>query len=112
MTKDIRLAYHAYRPYLPMHGIIWRAGKKGGNFTERVMSERAISKRVEQLGSLMLGIYTLSPHDLRHYWATNAAKSGTNAFALRDAGGWNSMVMPSRYVEESTIANEDVKLNT
>ena len=44
------------------------------------------------------------------YWATRAASMGTDAFALRDAGGWSSLVMPSRYVDESAIANEGVKL--
>ena len=40
-----------------------------------------------------------------------AARSGTDPFALRDAGGWNSLSMPSRYVEDQDIANEGVILD-
>jgi integrase len=57
-----------------------------------------------------IGVTGLSAHDCRHYWASRAASQGTDAFALRDAGGWNSLAMPSRYVEAATIANERVKL--
>ena len=39
---------------------------------------------------------------------TNAG--GTDAFALRDAGGWSSLAMPSRYVEAAQIANAGVNL--
>jgi integrase len=73
------------------------------------MSERAITERVRVLGAAV-GLAGLSAHDCRHYWATQAAKNGTNAFRLRDAGGWSSLAMPSRYVEAAAIANEGVIL--
>lgn len=73
------------------------------------MSGRAISKRVGLLG-LDVGAVGLSPHDCRHYWATNAANSGTGVFSLRDAGGWSSVAMPARYVEAAAVANEGVLL--
>ncbi|MEO8393031.1 MAG: tyrosine-type recombinase/integrase [Chloroflexota bacterium] len=57
-----------------------------------------------------LGVQRLSAHDLRHSWATRAARNKTAAFDLRDAGGWNSLAMPSRYVEAAKIANEGVNL--
>jgi integrase len=74
------------------------------------MSERAITKRVNELG-MKWGIAKLSAHDGRHSWATRAARSGTDPFALQEAGGWNSLAMPRRYVEEAQIANEGVKLD-
>jgi integrase len=53
----------------------------------------------------------LSAHDGRHSWATKAVRSGTDPFALQEAGGWNSLAMPRRYVEAARIANEGVKLD-
>jgi hypothetical protein len=52
----------------------------------------------------------LSAHDLRHSWATRAARNKTDAFDMREAGGGNSLAMPSRYVETAKIANEGVNL--
>lgn len=103
-------------------GKLLRASQKGYNrrdehgnimttpprLTSEGMSERAINKRVRELGKA-IGITTLSPHDLRHYWATDAARAGTDPFSLQDAGGWNSLAMPRRYVESSQIANVGIK---
>lgn len=83
--------------------------KTGELMTGAGMSERAITERVRVLGAAV-GLVALSAHDCRHYWATRAATMGTDAFALRDAGGWSSLAMPSRYVEAATIANERVIL--
>ncbi len=90
-------------------GPLLRGSRKGGKLTNAGMTERAIAARVAAIG-LRVGIEGLSPHDCRHYWATRAAAQGTDPFALRDAGGWSSMAMPSRYVEAAKIANERVKL--
>ncbi len=73
------------------------------------LTTRAINKIVARLGETV-DIKGLSPHDLRHYWATIATQKGTNVKDLQQAGGWNSPYMPLRYAEESEIANEGVKL--
>jgi integrase len=83
--------------------------RKNGNLTPKGMSERSLSLRVNQLGK-QISLFGLSPHDCRHYWATTAARSGTDPFSLQEAGGWSSLEMPRRYVEDSTIANQGVKL--
>jgi len=83
--------------------------KHGNKLGASGMSERAITKRVEYLGR-RFGITGLSAHDGRHSWATTAARKGTDPFALQEAGGWNSLAMPRRYVEAAKIANEGVKL--
>lgn len=70
---------------------------------------RSINKRVRALGRVV-DIATLSPHDLRHYWATHALKKGTSVRALQQAGGWNSPYMPLRYAADTEIANEGVIL--
>ncbi|MBA3824954.1 MAG: tyrosine-type recombinase/integrase [Ktedonobacterales bacterium] len=51
-----------------------------------------------------------TPHDFRHYWATNAVAGGTTLHDLMIAGGWSSLAMPQRYINEQEIANSGVKL--
>lgn len=93
----------------PTSGPLLRGSRKGGHLSKPGMSERAITARVRYLGEL-IGVSSLSAHDCRHYWATTAARNGTDAFVLRDAGGWNSLAMPGRYVESQKVANEGVRL--
>lgn len=69
-----------------------------------------LNRRVEQLG-LAIGLSCLSPHDCRHFWATDAVRNGTDIKSLQDAGGWSSPAMPLRYAERSKIANSGVKLS-
>jgi integrase len=109
MTPDTLRAVAAWlHTDAPAMGPLLRGSRKGGALTEPGMSERAITARVAELGA-GLGVVGLSAHDCRHSWATRASK-GKDAFALRDAGGWNSLAMPSRYVEAATIANERIAL--
>jgi site-specific recombinase XerD len=70
----------------------------------------SINARVGQLGEAM-GIKGLSPHDCRHYYATDAIRNGTDIKSLQDAGGWNSPAMPLRYAESAKVANSGVKLS-
>jgi integrase len=80
------------------NGVLWGA-----------MSMRAIRERVGLLAE-RIGVAGLSPHDLRHTWATRAARGKSDPFALRDAGGWSSLAMPSRYVQSNEVANERIDL--
>lgn len=94
-----------------------RGSRKGGKLEDFArkdgkpngMTERALTKRVRDLGA-QIDVDGLSAHDCRHYWATRAARQGTDPFALQEAGGWSSLAMPRRYVESAKIANEGVKL--
>ena len=87
-----------------------RASVKGGKLAHNGVTRFGVAKRVQELGR-MVGVENLSPHDLRHSWAVRAAKHKTDAFALRDAGGWSSLAIPSRYVEAAKVANEGIKLS-
>jgi integrase len=111
LTERTLLAACSYMKIAPKDGSIWRhADRKGRNgLTTQGMSERGINKRVELLGR-QIGIEGLSPHDLRHYWATQAARSGTPLKNLQEAGGWNSPAMPLHYIEAEQVANEGVIL--
>lgn len=104
----------AARSYLaadaPASGPLLRGSRKNGALWGQ-MSVRAIRDRVAILGE-RIGVQGLSPHDLRHTWATRAARGKSDPFALRDAGGWSSLAMPDRYVESSEIANERITLET
>lgn len=109
-TQAAALAY--IQNDAPALGPVWRASAGrglSGELADQGMSERAITKRVAYLGALA-GVAGLSAHDLRHYWATRAARNGTQIDRLQDAGGWNSPAMPLRYVEAAKIANSGVML--
>lgn len=73
------------------------------------MGKSAIYQRVRFLGD-QIGIEHLSPHDCRHFWATSASEAGTDLENLKQARGWASLEMPSRYIKRRYIANEYVKL--
>lgn len=90
--------------------MITKSGKQQKARTkESGLTTRAISKIINRIGKIV-DVEGLSPHDLRHYWATIALRKGTDIKALQQAGGWNSPYMPLRYAEESEIANKGVKL--
>ena len=93
----------------PAQGPALRASRKGGALQDAGMTARALTARVRDLGAAV-GLVGLSAHDLRHYWATQAARSGTPLDRLQDAGGWASPAMPLRYVEAAKIANQGVLL--
>ncbi len=81
-----------------------RGSRKDGALTNAGMSERSITDRVRVLGE-QDGLEGLSAHDCRHYWATYWVRK-VDVLRLQEAGGWNSLAMPRRYVEESKIAND------
>ena len=66
------------------------------------MSTETISKRIKALGK-RIGIDNLSPRDLRHTWATNAAKN-TPLDQLIYAGGWTSVSSALPYLKNAKVA--------
>ncbi|MBZ0299874.1 MAG: site-specific integrase [Anaerolineae bacterium] len=112
LTADARQALQAYFDAgdAPAVGKLLRGSRKDGRLAAAGMSARAITQRVQVLGA-DIGVVGLSAHDCRHDWATRAARKGTDPFALQEAGGWNSLAMPRRYVEAARIANEGVHLD-
>lgn len=110
LTADLLTVLEDYRRYMRSGGVLLRGSRKNAKLTNQVMSVRAIGARIKILGRDILSIWELSPHDLRHTWATRAAK-GSNPFILRDAGGWTNMQTPSRYVERSKVVNEGIQLD-
>jgi integrase len=111
LTRDALAAARAYVDSgdCPALGPLLRASRRGGELGASGMTERAISERMRVLGRAV-GVEGLSAHDLRHAWATRAARNGTPIDRLQDAGGWSSPAMPLRYVEAAKIANEGVRV--
>jgi integrase len=110
LSKDALAAAEAYLEVDGQpSGKLLRGSRKNGELWGS-MSARAIRERVAILGE-RIGVGDLSPHDLRHTWATRAARGSSDPFALRDAGGWSSLSMPSRYVQSNAVANERIALD-
>jgi integrase len=109
---DVRDLLGAISVYMELDaslvGPLLRASRKDGVLLQAGMSERAITARVQTLGR-SIGVEGLSAHDLRHTWATRAARN-TPLDRLMEAGGWSSPAMPLRYIEAARIANEGVRL--
>ncbi len=132
-SKTYQAAVAYFQHDAPANGRALLGSRKGGVLTDRPMSERGITKRVAYLGMKFADLWrekevrvtrtpagwvtktvrvgSLSAHDCRHYWATDAARNGTDPFRLQEAGGWSSLVMPRRYVEDAKIANKGVRLS-
>jgi integrase len=104
-----REAVAAYLEIAPTTGPLLRACAHSGQLNGHGMSTRSITQRVRSLGE-RVGVVGLSAHDLRHTWATLAARAGTPLERLMDAGGWSSPAMPMRYIQAARIANEGVRL--
>jgi integrase len=111
LTKDTLAALKAYQTHddIPCNGLVLRRSLRNEELGATGMSDRAITARVCFLGE-KIGVMGLSAHDCRHFWATSAARHGTDPFVLQEAGGWSSLAMPRRYVDDNTVANEGVKL--
>ena len=111
LSKDTQIALQSYYNFndIPENGSLLRRSKKSGKLGGQGISERGITQRVNTLGE-EIGVIGLSPHDCRHYWATSAARHGTDPFVLQEAGGWASLAMPRRYIEANDISNSGVKL--
>jgi integrase len=93
----------------PQEGALIVGSTRAGGLTDQPMTTRAISKRVRVLGQ-RIGVKGISAHDLRHFWATRAARMGTPLDRLMQAGGWSSPAMPMRYVAATRVANQGVSL--
>ncbi len=111
LTERLRasLAIYLTLPGAPAAGPLLRATAKNGELS-RPLKNHGLAKRVRAMGE-EIGIPNLSPHDLRHYWATQAARNKTPIDRLQNAGGWKSPAMPLRYIEKTKVANEGVILN-
>ena len=112
-TPDTLKAAQAYLPDVAEQDYLFAgsdARRKSKRGTAGTMETRSVNDRVRTLGE-GIGITRLSPHDCRHFWATEALAYGTSIDRLQQAGGWTSPAMPLRYANTSKIANEGVKLS-
>jgi integrase len=108
LTRDTLLAAMRYFEVAKPKDKLLMGSRKGGKL-EGVMSERAITDRVRELGE-RIGVKGLSAHDCRHDWAKSAVKA-SDIKSLQQAGGWSSPAMPLRYADDAAIANEGIHLS-
>ncbi len=108
LHMETYLAVKAYFENDHPTGPLLLGSRKNGRLSG-TMNKSAINQRVRSLG-MQIGIEHLSPHDCRHFWATSASEAGTDLEQLKQAGGWTSLEMPSRYIKRRAIANERIKL--
>jgi len=103
LSHDTIEAARKYLPTIQANGPLFY-GYKG-----KALCNNTINYIIKQSGK-KIGIANLSPHDLRHTWATNAARNGTPLHALKEAGGWTSTSTALSYLEANKIANDGVVL--
>lgn len=108
LTPDTLRAAQVYLPDVEDETALF-PGYPNAEGRMQALTQRAVHARVRVLGQ-QIGIQDLSPHDCRHYWATQAMRSGTSVDRLQEAGGWKSPAMPLRYATKARKANEGVKL--
>ncbi len=109
LTRDTLKAFmaHTMKDAIPDTTIrpLLVGSAKGGKLSDRAMSTRAITKRVNFLGK-KIGVEGLSAHDCRHYAATRLAPK-KNIKELESIFGWTSPAMASRYIEASEVVTLD-----
>lgn len=98
----------------PDSGPLLRGSRKGGKLTHRGMSSSRISTRINEVARRILKRDDITAHDLRASFATWAARSGSDIFAIRDAGGWKTTAMVEHYIKAAGLgekANGRIKLS-
>jgi integrase len=73
----------------------------------RRITRYGLYDRVRVLGQ-QVGLPTLSPHDLRHYWTYDALGNATPVDRVQSGGNWKSPTMVLKYARRTGIANEGV----
>jgi integrase len=90
--------------------LILASSKSGSLIPGRGMTTRAIRERVKQLGA-SINLFNLSPHDCRHYGATQAGNDpSVSLAALMAWGGWDSAQSAARYIHQGQADNDGVSL--
>jgi integrase len=90
--------------------LILASYKSGALIPGKGMTTRAIQDLVSQLGQ-DVGIEDLSPHDCRHFGATQAGNDPKVSLAgLMNWGGWESPQSAARYINRGEADNDGVSL--
>ena len=90
--------------------LILASCKTGALISGKGMTTRAIQERVTQLGK-GVGLENLSPHDCRHYGATQAGNDpNVSLAALMAWGDWTSPQSAARYINRGQADNDGVNL--
>ncbi|HKI53433.1 MAG TPA: tyrosine-type recombinase/integrase [Anaerolineales bacterium] len=106
-----RLCEYVQKDNRAESGPLILASHKTGQLTPgKGMATRSIQDRVRHLGQ-GIGIEKLSPHDCRHYGATQAGHDPRVSLAgLMAFGGWASPSSAARYIDHGDAENDGVFL--
>jgi integrase len=77
------------------------------SYQGRRITRYGLYDRVHVLGQ-QIGLPTLSPHDLRHFWTYDALGNATPVDRVQSGGNWKSPTMVLKYARRTGIANEGV----
>ncbi len=92
-------------------GHLVRASLKNKQLYSNHISRNAISARIGALSRDALG-FEISPHDLRHTWATYMAHHYPDKREqIKQAAGWKSDAMINYYVRPSRVSNESINVS-
>ncbi|MFT5196158.1 MAG: integrase [Candidatus Promineifilaceae bacterium] len=83
-------------------GAIFLGNYKDGRLQNKPLNRFTLSKKITRLGK-RFGIDSLSPHDCRHYCATEMAGREYGIKELMDWFGWTSPAMAVRYIEAAIV---------
>lgn len=113
LSPDAFAAAQAYLtrdlPDAPPTAPVLRGSTKSGTLRNSGLSQSGadyiISKRGRQID-----VEDLSSHDFRHTWALRQAElveqGRLTLFQFQEMGGWSTLDMARRYVEDARVANE------
>ncbi len=107
-TQTHRLKKHTLlsaAQYLAERGV--SSGPLFLGYQGRRITRYGLYDRVRLLGQ-QVGLPTLSPHDLRHYWTYDALGNATPVDRVQSGGNWKSPTMVLKYARRTGIANEGV----
>jgi hypothetical protein len=88
-----------------LNGLLLRRSKKNEELG-RFWNDGTSSDRPRTICWVRTGNRGAFSHVCRHYWLHQLRVTATDAFALQEAGGWSSLAMPRRYIDDNEIANE------
>lgn len=102
--RQILVDYLEVRPNCE-HDYLLVSSIKSSKLVCRAMSKRAIQGRVRTLGSQILDIDNLSPHDMRHTLSEALIEADVSEAAIMDVLGWKTSAMVHHYRKQNKVVS-------
>lgn len=113
LSPDAFTAAQAYLtrdlPDAPPTAPVLRGSTKSGTLRNSRLSQSGADYIISKYGR-QIDVEDLSSHDFRHTWALRQAelveRGRLTLFQFQEMGGWSTLDMARRYVEDARVANE------